>query len=632
MLQNMREKFAGTFAIVLLALLALSFVFFGLNYSFIGSSYAAKVDGEKIDAVALEQAYRNEMQQNPQLASLTGQIRAQVRRSLLDRLIGEQLIENYLNEQGYRISDAQIVDNIRQVPEFQDDEGRFDRDIYRTWLAERGRDPMSFERLLRANLRQEQLQLAIAATALVTPAEYRRYLNLMAEQRVVTIATIAEPEVADEIVISDDMIVAYYEDNPSLYQLPESVDIEYIEVSRDEVAANIEVTEEELRSYYGNNRDRYLQDEQRRARHILILSGDDPAAAEARANEVLARLEAGESFEALAAEVSEDTLTADAGGDFGALTRSQYPAELAGPIFSMQEGETEGPIETEFGFHVVRLDEVIEPGPLPLDQVRGELLSELRSQEAEDRYRDLERALSDALFDQPDMQAIAAATGLEVESASGFTRSGGEPFGDNQAAIDAIFDELVLTGGQISEVTELDADRAAIFKVTEYTPAKRQPLDAVRDQVVAALRTQQAETLLANRAEEMLGALEVGEDFGVAAESAGLTVTEPQLIERRSQDIDQALLFEVFAAAKPSAGEPVYGRVRLTDGRYAVYSLDAVLPGRPESIPLAQRDEGKLQLAQQSGIGDFQAFVRTLYDDADIVVNEDVLAAEDLFQ
>lgn len=631
MLQNMREKFTGTFALVLLTLIGLSFVFFGLNYSFIGSSYAARVDGEEIDAIEFEQNYRNALQRNPQLASIGGELRVRIRRNLLDQMIAEQLVDNFLDEQGYRVSDEQIMDNIQDTPEFQFD-GRFDMETYRAFLAERGMDPVRYEQLQRNLLRQQQLQLSIGATALVTPAEYRRYLNLMAEQRVVTVASIAPEDVAAEIVVTDDMVEAYYNDNPTLFQLPESADVEYIEVTRDSVAEGIAVSEEELAQYYAENQDRYLQDEQRRARHILIEFGDDQAAAEAEANAVLARLSAGESFETLAAEVSDDGGTAGDGGNLGTLTKSQLPGELGSAIFSMDEGEVEGPIETEFGFHIVRLDEILERGPLPLDQVRGELLSELREREADERFRDLERALSDALFDHGDMAGIAATTGLDVQMAAGITRSGGEPFGNNQAAIDAIFDELVLKEGQVSEVTELDADTVAVFKVVQYNEATRRPLDDVRDDVVAALTAQQAETILNQRAEQMLEALAGGDDFGVAAEAAGLAVAEPQLLTRTDQTVDQSLLFEVFAAGKPTAEDAVTGRVRLTDGRYAVYSLDAVLPGRPESIPLAERDQGKLMLAQQSGVADFQAFVRTLYDGADIVINDDVLAADDLFQ
>ena len=631
MLQHMRDKFTGTFAIILLALIGLSFVFFGLNYSFIGSSYAARVDGEKIDALAFEQTYRDALQRNPQLASLTGALRVQVRRNLLDQLIAEQLVDNFLDERGYRISDEQIMESIQDTPEFQSD-GRFDMETYRAFLAERGMDPVRFEQLQRNALRQQQLQLAIGATALVTPAEYRRYLNLMAEQRVVTVATIAQPAVDAEIVVTDDMVTAYYDDNPALYQLPEAADVEYIRVDRDSVAENIEVSDEDLAAYYENNKDRYLQDEQRQPRHILFQFGDDEDTAEGRANDALARLQAGESFEALAAELSDDGGTASDGGKLGTLTRSQLPGDLGGAIFAMAEGDIEGPVKSEFGFHVIRLDAILERGPLPLDQVRGELLTELRQQDVDDRFRDLERSLSDALFDLADMQAIADTTGLEVQTAAGITRSGGEPFGSNQVAIDAIFDELVLTGGQISEVVELDANSVAVFRVTNYVEAQRQPLADVRDEVVETLRAQQAETILTSRAEQMLAAIQSGEDFGAAAEAADLSVAEPQLLTRTDQGVDQSLLFEVFAAGKPTAEQPVTGRVRLQDGSYAVYSLDAVLPGRPEAIPLAERDQGKLMLAQQSGVGDFQAFVGALFEDADIVINDDVLAADDLFQ
>jgi len=630
MLQKMRDNFTGTFAIVLLSVIGVSFIFFGLNYSFIGSSFVAEVDGEEISAGVFEQSYRQAVQRNPQLATASGEVRVQVRRGLLDQLIGEQLVENFLNKNGYRISDEQLTRLLQQTPEFQLD-GSFDMATYRSFLAERGMEPTRFEQLQRNSLRQRQLQLAIAATALVTPAEYRRYLNLFAEQRVVRIATINEEAVTDNITVTEDMIATFYGDNPSLYRRPESADVEFIEIRRDSVAEGIEVSEADLIAHYEDSKGRYLQDEQRRARHILILFNDDEDAAEARANDILARAQAGESFEELAAEFSDDG-TASQGGDLGSRTRTQLPGELGSSIFSISEGQLAGPVKSDFGFHIIRLDEVLERGPLPLDQVRGELLSELRSREADDRYRDLERTISDALFDNADMQAISAAVGIEVQTMAGFTRTGGELFGTNQAAIDAIYDDLVLTGGQVSEVIELDVNRSAIFKVTNYYEATRLPLDEVHDEVAAELTTQQADLILVALAEEVLTAVATDEDFTEAAVARGFTVAEPRIIGRGDQDVDQVLLFDVFAAGKPSAEAPVLGRVQTLDGAYSIYSLDAVLPGRPESIPLAERDQGKLVLAQQSGYGDFQAFVKSLYDDADISINDDLLAASDLFQ
>jgi len=631
MLQQMRDKFTGTFALVILGMLGVSFIFFGLNYSFIGAPFAAKVDGEEINAAVFESNYREAIQRNPQLATLSSELRVQVRRNVLDQLIAEQLLENFLNENGYRISDEQIMRQVRDTPEFQLN-GQFDMATYRAYLSERGMDPTRFEQLQRRSLRRQQLQLSVAATALVTPAEYRRYLNLFAEQRLVTIASINAEAVADEITLTDETVLAFYDNNPTLFRLPESADIEYIEIRRDTVAEGITVSEEDLLAYYEDSKGRYLQDEQRHARHILILFNDDEDAAEVEANDIFARIEAGESFADLAAEFSDDGGTASQGGDLGTLTRTQLPGELGSSIFSTNAGEIDGPIKSDFGFHIVRVDEVLERGPLPLEQVRGELLTELRSSEASDRFRDLERDLSDALFDNADMQVIAAAVGIPVQAAAGFTRLGGEPFGNNQLAIDAVFDELVLTGGQVSEIIELDANSSAIFNVTSYREATRQPLEDVREQVEAAVISQEADLILVARAEQVLAAVDSGEDFGVAAEAAGLSIAAPAILGRADQTVDQALLFDVFAAGKPTAEKPVMGRVRTLDGAYSVYSLDAVLPGRPESIPLAERDQGKLMLAQQSGVGDFQAFVKSLYDNADIDINNDLLAAADLFQ
>jgi peptidyl-prolyl cis-trans isomerase D len=631
MLQKIREKFTGGIAIAILALIGVPFLFFGVNYNFVGTNFAAKVDGEEISVGFFEQQYRNELVARPELAEANELQRQQIRRQILERLIREQLVRSYLSENGYRIGDRQLTNLIQQQQEFQAD-GQFDRDTYVEFLATRGRDPREFEEAQRQFMREFQLRSAIMASALVTPSEYRRYLNLAAEQRLVSLATLNEESVGEEIDITDSDIQAYYDNNPTLYQLPESADIEYILISREDVASQVEVEEQTLADYYEDNKYRYLQDEQRQARHILILFDDDEDAAKAQADDVLAQIRAGASFEALAEEFSMDGGTAQQGGDLGVLTRTQLPDALGAAIFSMQEGDLEGPVRSDFGFHVVRLDQVLERGPLSLDQVRGELLTELREREAESLYLDLERRFSDALFDLTDMQAIAEAVGVEVGNIEGFTRSGGEPLGSNQAAIDAVFTGDALTSGQISEVVELDAMSSAIFRVVKHNPATRQPMDEVREDIEAAVRAQRADILLAQRAEEILAAIAEGEDFGIAAEAAGATVGEPRLVSRQDTDTDQLVVFELFAAKKPTQDAPVTGRVRGLDGAYTVYSLEAVLPGRPESIPLVERDAGKAQLAQDSGVADYVAFLQALYDDAEVLINEEALAEQDLLQ
>jgi len=385
-----------------------------------------------------------------------------------------------------------------------------------------------------------------------------------------------------------------------------------------------------VREYFEANKDLYAQDEQRQASHILIDFGDDEAAAEEKARALIARVNAGDPFADLARTNSADTLTAAQGGDLGALTRSQLPDELGDAIFDMQEGDVAGPIRSDFGFHIVRLDHIVEQGPMPLDQVRAEIVSDLQDQKAESLFRELERKLSDALFDATTIDELAAAVGTEVKSADGFTRNGGEPLGIDPAIIDAVFDDVVLSGNQLSEIIEVDSGRSVVVAVTKHNPATRQPLDEVRDQVVAALQRDEAEKIMASRADEMLEALGAGTDFGDAAAAVGATAGEPVVMSRGDRDTDQFVAVAVFTAAKPSADEPSVGSTRNGEGGYTVYSVEAVLPGRPESLPVEQRDAGKAQLTDQTGIGDFIAFVQALREDAEVIINEDAVAGSDL--
>jgi peptidyl-prolyl cis-trans isomerase D len=630
MLHAIREKFTGWIAAAILALIAVTFVFVGgANFAFIGTNYAAKVDDTEIGLGQFEQAYRDQLQQNPQFAQLPEELRMQLRRNVLEQLIQQRVVDNYLAEAGYRISDDMVSGVIQQIPEFQID-GQFDMDTYRNVLAMSGYEPSMFELDRRIMLRRNQLERAIRGSSVLTPAAYRRYLNLAGEQRIVAMATLDADAVADEISITEEMITAYYDDNPTMFQLPETVDLQYVEVLRSDVARSVTVSESELTEYYAFNEDRYLQDEQRQARHILITFGDDEAAAEEKANALRARIDAGEAFEDLARSDSEDTATAPQGGDLGTLTRSQLPGDLGSAIFSIEEGAVDGPIKSEFGFHIVRLDKILEQGPLPFDQVRAELTAELQDQKAESLFRELERKMSDALFDAASIDAIAAAVDGEVKTVEGFSREGGEPLGSELAIINAVFDDVVVTDGQLSDIVEIDAGRSFVFVITKHDPATRQPLDEVRDQVTADLREQESEALMASRADQMIAALEGGAEFAAAAEAIGATAGEPVLMNRDSQDADQFISVAVFTAKKPSQDAATYGSTRNGEGGYTVYSIESVIPGRPESVPVEQRDAGKRQLTDQAGVAEFIAFVQALRESAEVIVNEDAVASTDM--
>lgn len=626
MLQNIRDRFTGVFAIVLLVLLGFSFIFFGINLPFMGGAFAAKVEGVEIPMQQFENAYQSELSRFAQMGGEPGpEIRQLVRQGVLENLIRETLLDVYLAESGYRITDQMITDLIQQAPEFQVD-GKFSKDQYYTWLEARGLTPAAFEANQRQALRLRQFQRGVAATAFVTPAEYRTYLNLYGQRRRAAIATFDVDAVTDEVTVADDEIQTYYESNPSEFRTPESADLQYVVVDRGALTDSVELTEEEVKAYYRDSANRYLQDERRQARHILIPFGDDEDAAEAEARALAERARAGEPFAELARQYSADGGTAEQGGDLGMATRSQLPPALADPVFSLREGEIAGPVRSDFGFHVIKLEEITAGGPLPLEQVRAELERELRDRKAEGRFRELERQLSNALFDARSMESLAESVGLEVRTASGFTRGGGAPFGSNQAVIDAVFAPGVLDEGMISDIVELDANRSAVFKVTQHHPAAQQPLGEVREQIAATLRSQKALERVREGARQLEERLRSGADLAVAAEEAGAEVQPATTYARQSEDADPRVLEAIFRAEKPTDEQPTIGSAVTEGGDYAVFSVSVVAPGRPETIPLAERDAGKLRLAQESGAADYTAFVLELQRTADIVRSEDALA------
>ena len=446
------------------------------------------------------------------------------------------------------------------------------------------------------------------------------------------IATFDVAALADSVVISDDDVQAYYDARPTDFMSPESVDFEFLDIQLEQLAADLEVSEEDLQQHYQASVSRFQQDEQRQAAHILIPFEGDEVAAEELATSLTARAKAGEPFADLAQTYSKDGGTAEQGGDLGIVFQTQMPGALGDAIFTMSKGDILGPVRTDFGFHVVVLNDVISGGPLPIDQVRAELEQELRELEADDSFRAIQRQIADALFDATDMQALADASGLEVQATTGYTRAGGAPFGANQLMLDTIFDGRILNDGQISDVIEIDAGRSVVVKVSAYHEEARKTVDEVRDDIVFAQQTERALLMVEDRARRLREGLAEGKDFGSLAFEMEAAFSPAVTVGRQDQEIDRALLSAIFLAKKPSIGNARLGSTVTNNGDYAVFTVDAVIPGRPESIPLADRDARKEELENAAGQADFSAFVSELERRGDISISDDALAEPDFLQ
>jgi len=631
MLQNIRERFTGRFALVVLALICLPFLFFGVPNDFIATEDVASVDDINISQPYFENQYQNEiLRYDSEGIEIPDEARIFVRQNVLNNIINDVLTEKFINENGINISDEFIARVIQSSPEFMID-GQFSRDRYYTWLNERVIEPSLFEENQRVNIRKGQLERGIRATSFVTPSEYRRYLNLIGEQRNVTIAEIDLSVLADPINLEEEDIQEYYSSRSNEFLQPESIDFSYIELRKDQLNNDLEITDDEILQYYNDSGQRFAQDERRQASHILILLGEDEALSLQRANDTLERINNGESFSDLVLAISDDEGSKRSDGDLGMLPRSQLPGALGDAIFSMAEGEISEVVRTDFGFHIVRLDRVESDGKVPLELVESELKQELILQKAGQNFTDQERALSDALFDADNLSQLADIIGLEVMTEEFFSSQGGGSFGSNQIVIDAVFDAHRDDNYELSDILEIDANRSIVFQIKGYNEAKVRPLEDVRDTIVSDMKLVSAEVLANDIAKRLEILLIKGEGIQEVANELSSVTTISKLMNRASEDDDFMLQASVFGEKRSKDGAPRIGTVIMSNGNYAVYSVTESIYGIPESIPQNERDDARELLNQRSGLSDYSAFISELEQRADITKNDEIISSSSLF-
>ena len=631
MLQNIRERFTGRFALVVLALICLPFLFFGVPNDFIATEDVASVDDINISQPYFENQYQNEMlRYDSEGIEIPDEARIFVRQNVLNNIINDVLTEQFINENGINISDEFIARVIQSSPEFMVD-GQFSRDRYYTWLNERVIEPSLFEENQRVNIRKGQLERGIRATSFVTPSEYRRYLNLIGEQRNVTIAEINLSVLAEPINLKEEDIQEYYSSRSNEFLQPESIDFSYVELRKDQLNNDLEITDDEILQYYNDSGQRFAQDERRQASHILILLGEDEALSLQRASETLERINNGESFSDLVLSISDDEGSKQSDGDLGMLPRSQLPGALGDAIFSMVEGEISEVVRTDFGFHIVRLDKVESDGKVPLEVVENELRQELILQKSGQNFTDQERALSDALFDADDLSQLADNIGLEVITEESFSGQGGGSFGSNQIVIDAVFDAHRDDNYELSDILEIDANRSIVFQIEDYNEAEVIPLEDVRDTIVADMKLVSAEVLANDIATRLENRLIKGDDIQEITNELSSVTTASKLMNRASEEDDFMLQASVFSEKRSKDGVPRIGTVIMSNGNYAVYSVTESIYGIPESIPQNERDDARELLNQRSGLSDYSAFISELEQRADITKNDELISSSSLF-
>ncbi|HEY6824256.1 MAG TPA: peptidylprolyl isomerase, partial [Steroidobacteraceae bacterium] len=392
MLQRIRDSLQGQkwLAYLLLGALALVFAAWGaygiVNLNFGGANYAAEANGSKIsleDARNVWLRQQSMWQQRLGGAELPQPLRARLQDQVLESLIRRALITERSHDLGYRVSNQALLEAVQAEPAFQID-GKYDPQAAKAALAQAGVSLDTYTQQLRTDLQQLQLEGGIRASDFVTPSELTRLTDLEDQQREVRYLVLPADRFRASAAIDDAAVQAYYKEHLAQYMRPESVDLQYGELRLEALAAQQEVSDADLRAAYEKEKSRLEVPEKRHARHILI-SGKDDAAALALAQQVLSQAKSGKDFGELAKQYSQDPGSAQNGGDLGWAERSTFVKPFADALFGMSVGEITGPVKTQYGYHIIRLEEIQRGKSKSFEEARPELEAQQRRARATDR-------------------------------------------------------------------------------------------------------------------------------------------------------------------------------------------------------------------------------------------------------
>jgi peptidyl-prolyl cis-trans isomerase D len=638
MLQKIRDRISGWFAAVFLGAIAIVFIFWGIQFESSVTNEAASVNGEEIPARLVQQAWQDrqsELQQQIRDELPPELVRAEQQR-LLDGFIDRELMVQRARKSGYHVSDRELAETLRQIPALQVD-GQFSRDRYAALLRQQGRSEAEFEREFRRDLESNQLRNAIAVSSFVTPAEMERRIALEGESREVAYAVIPAAGFAAQAEVTPEAVAAHYEKNKTQYVTPETVSLQYLRLDLADIAANVQVTEENLRKFYEETAARNETPERRRASHILVESGSDDAAAKKEAEEVAARAKGGADFAGLAREHSDDLGSKAAGGDLGWATRDAYVKEFADALFAMQkEGEIVGPVRTQYGYHVIRLDGIEAPHVRSFEEVRAELEPEYRREVAQSEFYEKSQQLADESFAAlSELDSVAKKLGLPLQTVDGFTRQGGGTLGNDRKIIEAAFSDEVLQDRQNSQPIQLGDESVVVLRVADHQPSQQRPLEEVRDEITAQLREEAARKAAADAAVALARRIEAGEPLDAVAASAGAKATGKQTVDRQGPTEDNGapvppeLVKAIFQAPRPAGeGKSSVGTATLASGDQAVFVVSDARPGMLEAAAEAQLPLRAQQTAQINAAVEFGAYLDELRRTAKIKKNTKLFATD----
>ncbi len=617
MLQNIRDRLSGPIVWFIVGIIVIPFAFFGID-TFRGGGgdpTIAKVGDQKIKESQFRAGYEQRLQQLRQLMGegfredLIDQNK--FRQTVLNDMVQESLLRQHVRKAGYRASDAMVFESLKAIPAFQDN-GKFSTEAYTSRLATQGYTPARFEQQLRDALVVDQMREGILGSAFAAPADAAQTYRLDEQQRWLAYATFEVARYLPQVQVSDAQVQERYEQQKAQFLSPERLRVAYVELALDRLPPAPAPEAEVLKVIYeADKATRFSTVEERRARHILVNFGADKAEAKKRIESLAGKIAQGADFASLASSQSDDPGSKAQGGDLGWVRRGQMLEKFEQALFALTTGEVSGPVETEFGWHLIKLEEVKQARTRPFEdaEVQAELLAAYRQRDAERRYEELSEKIGETAFESPtSLEPTAQASGLQVQVSDWFNRTEGTGIAAQPPVREAAFSDDVLQSGENSRPIVVGENHIIVLRKQEHEPARQRPLEEVAAAIREQLKLEGARAKAASEAAEALGTMASGRALEQVVTERKAVLKAPGLVKRGAADIDARIIEALFALPRPAAGDASRTTVALPSGDVAVVVSTAVQDGDWAAALFDARNSQLARIRESSAGAEFAAY------------------------
>ncbi|GAA6205503.1 SurA N-terminal domain-containing protein [Thalassotalea sp. SU-HH00458] len=623
MLEKIRENSQGLAAKIILGLVILTFALAGIgSYTNSVDTSVAEVNGEKISQADFEKAYQNQRNRMAQqygdmfeTLSSDANYMANFRKSVVESLINQALVDQASADMSIRVSDDRIKKTILEMPEFQV-EGVFDNNRYLALINQAGFYQSSdFRDYLRVEMTRRQLTQGLVASEFSLPYQETQLTALQNQKRDIRFASISAKQFEQGVEVSDDEINDYYLANQSRFENQEKVKVDYIAIDVNDIAKTINVSDEDISTYYQEYMANYRKEVQRRISHILIEISDDESAAQTQIQSIQDKIAKGEDFAQLAQELSADTFSGENGGDLDWFEAGIFGDEFDAAVLAMNEvGVVSDVVKSDAGLHLIKLTDYQAEEVQALADVKDELTEAVSKQKAQDKFFELQQTAAQLSFEIPDsLDDAANATGVEVATSVWLSRFGNPAPFDNAKLIDAAFSDMIIEEQLNSDIIEVTDSLAVVLRLNEYQPAQVKPLETVSEEIRTLLIAQKASDKAQAIADQLLTAFKAGEDISAQLTENGTSFTVKADVARYGSDVDASITREAFKLPHPIEGAISATSVNLSNGDLAIVEVQAVKAG--ESTSQANFAE---QYSQQLAQFAYQNYVESLREEAKI--------------